>query len=151
MKSLSAKMFTSLVLLACFIVSSVSNAESVDLSAYKGKVVYVDFWASWCEPCKDSFPWLNGLESKFGPKDFVVLGVNLDKEKADTDKFLTAIPAKFKIVYDPKGESAEKYGVEGMPYAVIFDKEGKIIHKHIGFTKEKIKGYEDQIREALKK
>jgi cytochrome c biogenesis protein CcmG, thiol:disulfide interchange protein DsbE len=128
---------------------SVAQSETLDLSEYKGKVVYLDFWASWCAPCKESFPWLNKLKDKPGMGDLVVIGVNLDNERVDADKFLKETPAKFKLVFDPKGELATKYSVEGMPYAVLIDRDGTIIHKHIGFNPAKVGEYESQIKSAI--
>ena len=77
--------------------------ESVKLSEYKGKVVYLDFWASWCGPCKKTFPWLNELQKKYGKDGFEVVGVNVDAKKADADKFLVSTPAEFTVLFDPAG------------------------------------------------
>ena len=95
--------------------SSIARAADLDLSAYRGKVVYVDFWASWCGPCKQSFPWLDGLVREYGAQNFVVIGVNVDKDRNKAERFLTDTPADFPILYDPKGELATAYKVAGMP------------------------------------
>ncbi len=124
-----------------------AHATEFDVSAYKGKVVYVDFWASWCGPCKESFPWLNELTKKY--PNLKVVGVNLDKNKSDADAFLKKYPANFDVVFDSAGKSAEKYKVKGMPYSIIFDKEGKEVHSHIGFSNEKSKDYLAQIKSLL--
>jgi thiol-disulfide isomerase/thioredoxin len=123
------------------------RADVIDVSAYKGKVVYLDFWASWCGPCKESFPWLNELSQKY--PNLKVVGINLDKNRSDADEFLKKYPAKFEILFDSAASSAEKYKVKGMPYSIIFDKTGKEIHSHIGFSKEKSKEYLAQIKTLL--
>ena len=113
----------------------------LDLSQYKGKVVYIDFWASWCVPCRKSFPWLNALAKKY-PNDLVVVGVNVDNERAAAMKFLEKYPASFPLVFDPKGTLAAEYKLEGMPSAVVVDRSGRIAHHHVGFREEKIDEYE---------
>jgi thiol-disulfide isomerase/thioredoxin len=126
---------------------SAAQAEGFDVSSYKGKVVYLDFWASWCGPCKESFPWLNELSQKY--PNLKVVAINLDKNKADADEFLKKYPAKFEVFFDSSGKSAEKHKVRGMPYSVIFDKDGKEMHSHIGFSKEKSNEYLAQIKKLL--
>lgn len=98
-----------------------------------GKVVYIDFWASWCKPCKKSFPWLNQIQSKYKNKGFKVLAINLDKDKALADKFLSQIPVNFTIAYDPDGKSAESFQVQGMPSSYLIDRTGHLRARHIGF------------------
>ncbi len=112
----------------------------IQLSDYKGKVVYLDFWASWCGPCKQSFPWMNALQEKYGEKDFKVVAINLDVNTEDWKKFLETVPANFDIALDPKGLIAKQFGVKGMPTSLIIDREGKVHVQHAGyndFTKAK--------------
>ncbi|EKF72870.1 thioredoxin [Alcanivorax hongdengensis A-11-3] len=113
------------------------------------KVIYVDFWASWCGPCRRSFPWLNDMQKQYGDKGFTVIGVNLDPKRADADKFLDAYPASFPLVFDPDGEYAEQYHLKGMPSAVLIDANGKILARHVGFHEEKKSEYEQQIISLL--
>ena len=77
-------------------------ADDLDLSAYKGKVVYLDFWASWCVPCRLSFPWMNELQQEYAGKGFTVVAVNMDHDGAAAQQFLSQMPASFKIVFDPR-------------------------------------------------
>jgi len=125
------KRLFALILLASL--SNISQAAELDLAKYKGKVVYLDFWASWCVPCRHSFPWMNKMNNELTDKGLVVIGVNLDEERAAADSFLKSIPADFKVIYDPKGDLATKYNVKGMPSAYIFDRSGKLVKTHIGF------------------
>ncbi|WP_417348867.1 TlpA family protein disulfide reductase [Ferrimonas sp.] len=94
--------------------------------------VYVDFWASWCGPCRRSFPFMNQLLKDFGPKGVTVVAINLDVDKADAAKFLEQFPADFPIVYDPEFALADAYGVGGMPSSYLIQ-DGIIIQTHVGF------------------
>jgi thiol-disulfide isomerase/thioredoxin len=111
-----------------------SSAAQIQLSDYKGKVVYVDFWASWCGPCKRSFPVLNSLRSKYQSQGFEVIGVNLDDDVADAKAFLAKLPVSFPIALDNKGATAEQYAVKGMPSAYLIDKQGKVQYVIEGFS-----------------
>lgn len=119
-----------------------------DAARYKGKVVYVDFWASWCVPCRKSFPWLNELARKH-PADLVVVGVNVDNERSAADKFLARYPADFPLVFDPNGVVAKQFALEGMPSAIVLDRNGNIVHRHIGFREEKRAEYEATVLQAI--
>jgi len=135
------------VLLAAMIFGLPLRAEVFDITAYKGSVVYLDFWASWCGPCKESFPWLNEVARKY--PQLKVVAINLDKNRSDADEFLKKYPATFEVLFDGPAKSAEKYKVKGMPYSIIFDKDGREVHSHIGFSKEKAKDYLLKIKVLL--
>ncbi len=92
-----------------------AKGDTVALDKLRGKVVYVDFWASWCGPCRRSFPWMNEMQQKYGAKGFTVVAVNVDKKRADAEKFLGQNPANFTVVYDEAGSTPAAYGVKGMP------------------------------------
>ena len=104
------------------------------LSSLQGKVVYVDFWASWCGPCKQSFPWMNEMQQKYAARGLQVLAINLDAKRGDADDFLLRNPALFALAFDAKGESARRLGVKGMPTSVLLNAEGKVLYVHQGFT-----------------
>ncbi len=118
------------------------------LKPYAGKIVYVDFWASWCTPCAESFPWLNTLQLKFGPR-LVVVGVNVDESDTASARFLKRHPATFDVIRDAKGRIAEHYNIPGMPTSLILDEQGRLLHVHAGFESERIEEYEAAIRAAL--
>jgi len=118
------------------------------LAPYAGKLVYVDFWASWCGPCAQSFPWLNEMQAKYG-KQLAIVAVNLDAQSADAQAFLGKHPAKFDVVYDAQGQLAERYHIAGMPSSVILDANGHVIHQHAGFRSAQAADYEAAIRQAL--
>lgn len=119
---------------ACLAIAPPVNAEEpLDLSALRGQVVYLDFWASWCAPCRQSFPWMNHLQSELRQDGLVVIAVNVDRERADAERFLSAHPADFRIVFDPRGELPEKFGVRGMPTSFLIDRSGQVRLRHDGF------------------
>lgn len=118
------------------------------LAPYAGRVVLLDFWASWCGPCAESFPWLNEMQARYG-QDLAIVGVNVDTDAAAADTFLRKHPATFGIVRDPKGALPEFYKINGMPSSVILDRDGRVLHQHSGFRKQQISEYEAAIRQAL--
>lgn len=113
-----------------------AKGETVALDKLRGKVVYVDFWASWCGPCRRSFPWMNDMQQKYGGKGFVVVGVNVDKKRADADRFLAQNPANFTIAFDEAGATPAAYAVKGMPSSYLVDPSGKVTFVERGFLDE---------------
>lgn len=127
-----------------------AQAQLVSLSPHKGQVVYLDFWASWCTPCKASFPFMNSLHEELGPKGLTILAVNVDEQKAAADRFLQQVPAKFLIAYDPKGVTPEQYAVKAMPTAVLIDRRGQIRHVHAGFRERDREALRAQVEALLR-
>jgi len=121
----------------------------LDLKAHRGKVVYLDFWASWCKPCQESFPWMNGLLEKYPAENFTVITINLDAETAAMEKFLDRVPAKFDVYHDPSGRLAEQFKIEGMPTSYLIAPSGEVVKKHLGFYTKSIESYEQEIEELL--
>jgi thiol-disulfide isomerase/thioredoxin len=111
-----------------------SDGGPVDLASYRGKVVLVDFWASWCPPCKTSFPALDALYREYATKGVEVLAVNLDERRRDADTFLSAHPHRLTVLFDPKGSSPVAFGVKGMPSSFILDRNGNIRFTHMGYS-----------------
>lgn len=126
-----------------------ADAVPTPLAAHLGPVTYVDFWASWCAPCAESFPWLNRMHTRYAVQGLRVVGVGLDAEPGKGDRFLKSHPPAFAIVRDPEGALAEHYGVEGMPYAVLLDAQGRVIYRHTGFRRADEQEYEQHIQAAL--
>lgn len=126
-----------------------AHADALDLHAYRGKVVYLDFWASWCTPCRRSFPWLDGLVRQFGKQDLVIIGVNMDQSKELANKFLDDTPALFPIIYDPQGAIATTFKIVGMPSAVLIDRSGQVRFQHVGFSDSTKDEYDTHVRELL--
>ncbi|NLG77765.1 MAG: TlpA family protein disulfide reductase [Xanthomonadaceae bacterium] len=121
------------VMLTLFAGAPAANAQGLDLSPYRGKIVLVDFWASWCTPCRHSFPWLDSMQKRYENQGLVVLGVNVDRERAAAERFLRDVPVQFEILYDPQGVLATKYELLGMPSSFVFGPDGKLLITHVGF------------------
>jgi len=117
------------------------------ISENSGKVIYLDFWASWCGPCRQSFPWLNEMQSKH--KNLKIISINLDNNKLLADDFLAETPANFTVIYDPKGKLAKQYKIKGMPSSYLINKTGKLVGAHSGFSVDKQEEYEQSITELL--
>lgn len=119
------------------------------LSDLKGNVVYLDFWASWCGPCKKSFPWLNQMHKLYAKQGLVILAVNVDKEPELAEAFLNKIPAEFLVTYDRSGDLAKTYRIPGMPTSFLIGRDGEIKSAHQGFHVDKKASYESQITTLL--
>lgn len=109
------------------------DATPGELAQYRGQVVYVDFWASWCGPCRQSFPFMNQLHSELGDKGLTVLAINLDEEAADAQSFLANHAASFKVVGGANQDCAAAFNVEAMPSSYLIDRAGKLRYVHHGF------------------
>ena len=126
-------------------------APPAGLAPIEGQVVWVDFWASWCVPCRRSFPWLNSMHRKYGSNGLQIIAVNLDKDRALADKFLAEVPAEFALRFDPAGELAKHYGVQAMPSSYLIDADGHVLATHAGFRTGEAAEYERAIQDALSK
>ena len=112
-----------------------AGAPGVSLASLRGKVVYLDFWASWCGPCRLSFPQLEQLRAELGPRGFEVLAVNLDESEADAHRFLEEVPVSYPIVRDAQGSTPALYGILGMPTAYLIDRAGIVHLVHQGYRR----------------
>ena len=110
-----------------------TQSGSVDLAKLKGKVVYVDFWASWCGPCKQSFPWMNEMHAKYAARGLDIVAINVDAKMADAERFLVATPVKFTIAFDAKGQTPKQFDVKAMPTSYLVNSDGKVVLVHAGF------------------
>jgi thiol-disulfide isomerase/thioredoxin len=123
----------------------------VTLGSLRGKAVLVDFWASWCGPCRQSFPWMNGLQKRYGDKGLAIVAVNLDKDRELASHFLAEVPAAFTVAFDPSGKTAESYRVKALPTTFLVSPDGKLLLTHTGFDAKHASEFEAQIAEALPK
>lgn len=128
-----------------------ANGSTVQLENLKGKVVYLDFWASWCEPCKKSFPWMHQIKQNYADQGFEILAINLDKDRKLADKFLKEMDVNFIVAFDEKGESASDYKLRGMPSSYLIDRDGNVYASHIGFRDNDKASLEQAIKSLLNK
>jgi thiol-disulfide isomerase/thioredoxin len=123
--------------------------KKVDLNQLKGKVVLIDFWASWCGPCKQEMPVLEELHKKYAKDGLVIVGVNIDNNPKKMNNFLKGTPATFRIVHDPKLRIAAKYEPNTMPSSYFVGRDGKIRYVHEGFRKKDASELEERIKTLL--
>jgi len=117
---------------AC-LVSPVGESKTDDLQRFKGQVLYVDFWASWCGPCAKSFPFLNEMHQQLKDQGLQIVGVNLDEDVGEAKAFLAKYPASFTVVADASKQCAKDFAVKAMPSSYIIDRKGMVHHVHLGF------------------
>jgi thiol-disulfide isomerase/thioredoxin len=127
-----------------------AGADSAfDSGLYIGKVVLVDFWASWCEPCARSFPWMNDMQEKYSSDGLVIVAVNVDNDREAAQRFLDEYPAKFQIHFDDDKEVAREYEIVAMPSSFLIGRDGKLVAQHLGFKVLQQDDYEAALRLAL--
>jgi thiol-disulfide isomerase/thioredoxin len=139
------KIITGVILLISIFTASAHNTDTHQavlefeqaMAKHKGKIVYLDFWASWCVPCRKSFPWMNAIKRQYQQQGLVVMSVNLDADAELAKNFLQQTPADFAIIYDAKGSLAKKFKLKGMPSSYLFNRQGKLINVHVGFNDKK--------------
>jgi thiol-disulfide isomerase/thioredoxin len=134
-----------------FASGSASPAPPPELGELKGKVVWVDFWASWCVPCRESFPWMNTLLEKYRERGLRIVTVNLDKKPAAGRKFMKDMNAAFPVVFDSTGALAKHYRLEVMPTSFLYGRDGKLRRREEGFhMDDHAISVEDMIESMLK-
>lgn len=121
----------------------------ISLDAYRGKLVYVDFWASWCGPCRKSFPWMSSLQQRYGGHGLQVVAINVDAKRGDAAAFLAKVPAGFTVAYDQDGATPRAYGIKGMPSSALIGRDGKLLWLHAGFNEADTAVLDAQIKAAL--
>ena len=135
------------ILVLCFVLclcgllaqhAAADDELAIDLSAHEGKVVYLDFWASWCGPCQQSFPWMIDLQERLGDLGLVVLTVNVDRDRAKADRFLEKMNGELTVIYDPEGKIAAAYELEAMPSSFIYGRDGLLKSTHTGFHPDEV-------------
>jgi cytochrome c biogenesis protein CcmG, thiol:disulfide interchange protein DsbE len=128
-----------------------TQSGTVSLDSLRGKVVLLDFWASWCEPCRKSFPWLRYLQNQYRDQGLVVVGINLDKKRSAAQTFLEKNGAGFTIGFDSTAATAVAYSVKGMPSTFLVDRSGQIVYSHIGYDDKHVDSIESLLPKLLAK
>ncbi|MBQ0935656.1 TlpA family protein disulfide reductase [Ideonella paludis] len=126
-----------------------ADGSVVPLLSPTSKLTYVDFWASWCGPCRQSFPWMNKLHQRFKDKGLSIVAVNLDAKRADADRFLAEMPAQFTVLFDATGRSAREFQVKGMPSSMLVNAQRELVWRHTGFKESDAAGIETRLAQAL--
>lgn len=133
-----------------FELPSANAGKPVRQADYAGHTVYLDFWASWCGPCRKSFPWMNSMQARYRAQGLRVVAVNVDQKQADALAFLKEVPAQFDVAFDPAGHTPRAYGIKGMPSSVLIGADGRVLAQHAGFSPERAAELEQSIQQALK-
>jgi thiol-disulfide isomerase/thioredoxin len=128
-----------------FSLKELSSDAVHQLKDYRGRVVYLDFWASWCGPCRQSLPALDKLQQEYSPQDFVVLAINLDEQNEDALAFLEQYPVSYTVLTEKTGKTQRAYELVGLPSSVLIDQRGEIIGMFQGFHPDHIR----RIKKAL--
>lgn len=127
-----------------------ADGRSYVLSQFSGELIYIDFWASWCGPCRKSFPWMNEMHHKYADQGLKIIAINLDNDISLARQFLGQISADFTIAYDPDTQVAGQFDILGMPSSYLFNRQGKLVAKHVGFYADHKADYEAEILYYLK-
>lgn len=126
------------------------DGSRVALSDLEGQVVMVNFWATWCGPCRQEMPQLEALYQRYSGLGFTLLGVNVEEDSSGADKFLAETPVSFPILFDPRSEVSELYNVIAMPSTVLIDKSGNLRFIHHGYQPGYENDYQSQIRALIR-
>jgi peroxiredoxin len=126
------------------------SGDNIRLSEHRGEVILLNFWASWCGPCRQEMPHLNALQQRYSKLGFNVVGVNVDKDSALANKLLKDIPVSFPVLLDNMGDVSASYNVSAMPTTVLIDRDGNMRYLHKGYKPGYENDYEQQIKELIR-
>ncbi|NNF66633.1 MAG: TlpA family protein disulfide reductase [Gammaproteobacteria bacterium] len=124
--------------------------ENVRLSELRGQVVMINFWASWCGPCRQEMPHLEALHQRYESLGFTLLGINVEQERRDADRMLADMELSFPILFDNRNAVSKLYGVIAMPSTVLIDRSGQVRYVHNGYKSGYEKEYQNQVRSLIK-
>ena len=124
------------------------NAD-ISLDDYKGSIVYLDFWASWCAPCRKSLPWMDTIQARYKDQGLTVIAINLDESREAAEAFLNSMNITLKVAFDDQGTTAEAFNLVAMPTSYLIDKNGQIVQTHLGFRLRDKAVIEQSIQQLL--
>ena len=127
-----------------------ASGQNVKLSEFRGQVVLINFWASWCGPCRQEMPHLDAIHKKYQPLGFTVFGVNVEQDREMADKILRDIPVSFPILFDDDNTVSKLYDVDAMPVTVLVDRNGEVRFMHKGYKPGYEEEYENQVRALVR-
>lgn len=127
-----------------------TQGSNIRLSEHRGEVILLNFWASWCGPCRQEMPQLDALQQRYSKLGFSVVGVNVDKDSALANKLLKDIPVSFPVLFDDTGAVSANYNVSSMPTTVLIDRDGNMRYLHRGYKPGYENDYEKQIKELIR-
>ena len=126
------------------------SGENLKLSEFRGDVVLINFWASWCGPCRQEMPLLDQLYQRYNPIGFTILGINVEENSDQARRLLKEVPVSFPILFDKQNTVSKLYNLVGMPSTMIVDRDGNIRYQHFAYLPGYEKKYEEQIKELLR-
>jgi len=127
-----------------------SNGSLTSLDDYSGQVVVINFWASWCGPCREEMPLLNELHARYESLGFTMLGINVEEDSSAADDFLKSTPVTFPILYDRENAVSKLYDVIAMPSTVVIGRDGTVRYIHHGYESGDENAYQDYIRQLIR-
>jgi len=126
------------------------QGENLRLQDFRGEVVMLNFWASWCGPCRQEMPLMDDLYAQYKDLGFTILAVNVDENRDEAHRFLDKVPVSYPILYDPQSDVSEQYEVQAMPTTVMIDRDGNARFLHHGYQPGYEDEYETQIRQLVR-
>jgi len=126
------------------------SGDTVSLAQLKGKVVMLNFWASWCGPCRQEMPLLDQMHKRYSGLGFTLVGVNVDANSKDAEEWLSKTPVSFPVLFDRESKVSAMYAVKAMPSTVFIDRKGNVRYLHKGYKAGDEGAYLNQIRALLK-
>ena len=124
--------------------------QSVSLAGLRGQVVLINFWATWCGPCRKEMPLLEQIQKKYAPLGFTMLGINVEEDTTQMEAFLGDVPVSFPVLLDPANRVSKLYDVAAMPSTVILDRKGNVRYIHQGYQAGDESRYQDVIRQLIR-
>lgn len=128
-----------------FTLSELETGRMVSLEDFRGQVLYVDFWASWCGPCRESLPLYEKMRQQLAAEAFSIVAINLDENREDAEQFLARHPVGYTVLLDPVGESAAAWQIKAMPSSFLLDAEGRIVRTWAGFKTDHLEDIRSEI------